>query len=167
MKVGYLPWRLLLTLFVCVALAGCGPALGVPMVKGQQWLDSKVARPEINVTGSWLSPEWGMAVLKQEDRDVMGMLGDYQAKGVASGKNLYLIMYANDSVHYFADLKQQEDGSFKGSYTKYEIIDDVIKESRKKPQATIPPTGTVGPPSSAADRALLRPICLIKVPASP
>ena len=36
------------------------------MVKGVKWLDSKQDKPEINISGTWESPEWGAAVFKQE-----------------------------------------------------------------------------------------------------
>ena len=83
----------------------------------------------MNVAGIWHSPEWGPASFTQAGRNITGTLGDYAAKGVVSGKSLYLMMYSGDRAHYFADLKLQADGTFKGFYTKYEIItDEIIKD---------------------------------------
>jgi hypothetical protein len=98
---------------------------GVPMTKGENWLASKTDKPEMNVSGTWSSPEWGDATLKQEGKDITGMLGDYPVKGVASGNGLYLMMYSGDKVHYFAELKAADKSTFKGLYSeKYGIIDE-------------------------------------------
>jgi len=98
---------------------------GVPMTKGEFWLASKTDKPEMNVSGTWSSPEWGDATLKQEGRDITGMLGDYPVKGVASGNGLYLMMYSGDKVHYFAELKAADKNTFKGLYSeKFGIIDE-------------------------------------------
>jgi len=98
---------------------------GVPMTKGEFWLASKTVKPEMNVSGTWSSPEWGDAILKQEGRDITGTLGDYPVKGVASGNALYLMMYSGDKVHYFAELRAADKNTFKGLYSeKYGIIDE-------------------------------------------
>ena len=108
---------------------------GVPMTKGESWLASKTDKPEMNVSGTWLSPEWGDATLNQEGKDITGMLGDYPVKGVASGNGLYLMMYSGDKVHYYAELKATDKSTFKGLYSaKYEVID----ETSKAPKLTRP-----------------------------
>jgi hypothetical protein len=108
---------------------------GVPMTKGESWLASKTDKPEMNVSGTWLSPEWGDATLNQEGKDITGMLGDYPVKGVASGNGLYLMMYSGDKVHYYAELKATDKNTFKGLYSaKYEVID----ETSKAPKLTRP-----------------------------
>jgi hypothetical protein len=131
-------WVVLLGFF----FASCG----IPMTRGQHWLDTKTAEPEINVSGAWNSPEWGAAEFKQEGRSVTGVLGDYHVNGVVSGSSLYLVMYSGDSVHYTADLKAANKDSFNGLYSKYTIIDEVIKEP--------------------GDRGVIRPITLTRVSAS-
>ena len=90
-----------------------------PLVKGEKWLDSKNDKPEINISGTWTSPEWGVAMFKQEEREITGMLGDYPAKGVVSGSSIYLLMYSSDGVDYFAELKEVEENTLQGSYSKY------------------------------------------------
>ena len=100
------------------------------MTKGQNWLDSKNDNPEINVSGTWNSPEWGIGRFKQEGRNVEGVLGDYPAKGVVSGNTVYLLMYSGDKVHYSAELKASDNDNFQGFYSKYSIVDQT--ESKRK-----------------------------------
>ncbi len=109
-----------------ILLISCGLLLvscGVAMTKGQTWLDTKKDNPTINVTGSWTSPEWGSARLKQDGRDVSGALGDYPVTGVVSGDSLYLIMYSGKSIDYSAELKAVDNNTLKGSYSKYSIVE--------------------------------------------
>jgi len=100
-------------------------ACGVSMTKGENWLASKTDKPAMDVSGAWSSPEWGIANLKQEGKNITGMLGDYPLKGVVSGDDLYLLMYSGDKVHYFAELKATDKNTFKGLYSeKYGIFDE-------------------------------------------
>ncbi len=110
-------------LIVCSVF--CLQACGVPMTKGEFWLASKTDKPETDVSGTWYSPEWGEATLKQEGKDITGTLGDYPVKGVASGNGLYLMMYSGDKVHYFAELRATDKNTFKELYSeKYGVIDE-------------------------------------------
>jgi hypothetical protein len=120
-------------------LVSCGGG----MTKGENWLASKTEKPEMDVSGTWSSPEWGVAKLKQEGKDITGMLGDYPVKGVASGTGLYLMMYSGDKIHYFAELKAADKDTFKGLYsTKYGSID----ETKNAPVLTRPMSLTKVPP---------------------
>jgi len=112
--------RTLLALALALSLTSCG----VAMTDGQKWLDSKTDAPEMNIAGQWVSPEWGDANFKQEKKDVSGMLGDYPVRGVVSGNQIYLLMYAGDKVHYSAKLKASDENNFEGFYSKYSIIDE-------------------------------------------
>jgi len=95
------------------------------MIKGENWLASKTAKPDMDVSGVWFSPEWGSANFKQEGRNITGTLGDYPVKGVVSGNDLYLLMYSGDKIHYFAELKAADKNTFKGQYSeKYGTFDD-------------------------------------------
>ena len=96
---------------------------GVPMTKGEEWLYSKKENPEINISGTWVSPEWGNATFKQENKDVTGSLGDYPVKGVVSGTTVYLLMYSGNRIDYSAELDQVDKNTFRGYYAKYFIID--------------------------------------------
>jgi hypothetical protein len=40
------------------------------MKKGETWLDSKKDKPEINISGTWISLEWGAAMFKQKEREI-------------------------------------------------------------------------------------------------
>ena len=110
-------------------------ACGVTMPKGENWLASKAVKPEVDVSGAWSSPEWGSANLKQEGKNITGMLGDYLVKGVVSGSDLHLLMYSGDRIHYFAELKAADKNTFTGLYsTKYGSID----EAKNAPVLTRP-----------------------------
>ena len=118
-----------------ILLITCGLFLvscGMAMTKGQTWLDSKKGNPEINVTGTWMSPEWGTATFKQwgsaklnqENRNVEGVLGDYPVRGVVSGNTISLLMYSGQKVDYSAELKASDNNTLKGFYSKYAIVDE-------------------------------------------
>jgi hypothetical protein len=117
--------RIIVVLCLGLFLVSCG----VPMVKGEKWLDSKKDKPEINISGTWTSPEWGGAIFKQGEREITGSLGDYPAKGVVSGSNIYLIMYSGDSARYFAELKVVDKNTLQGSYSTDALIDEVRSNS--------------------------------------
>ena len=122
-----------IALVVCSVL--CLQACGVNMIKGENWLASKTDKPAMDVSGAWSSPEWGVANLKQEAKNITGALGDYPVKGVVSGDDLYLLMYSGDKVHYFAELKATDKNTFEGLYSaKYGTID----EARNAPVLTRP-----------------------------
>jgi hypothetical protein len=129
-------FRIILVLFFGLFLSSCG----VPMIEGKRWLDSKNNRPEINISGMWTSPEWGVAAFKQEGKDIAGVLGDCPVRGVVSGKSIYLLMYQDDRVIYFAELKASDDKTFKGVYSlKYATIDELKKDhpSFRRPMSII------------------------------
>ena len=120
-------------------LLSCG---GTPVTQGENWLASKTDKPAMDVSGTWTSPEWGVATFKQDGKNVTGMLGDYPARGVVSGNVLYLMMYAGEKADYFAELKATDLNNFNGVYSKYKPVDEV----RKDPGYTKPMTLTKGAP---------------------
>ena len=120
-------------------LLSCG---GTTVTQGENWLASKTDKPEMDVSGTWTSPEWGVATFKQDGKNVTGMLGDYPARGVVSGNVLYLMMYAGEKADYFAELKATDLNNFNGVYSKYKPVDEV----RKDPGYTKPMTLTKGAP---------------------
>jgi hypothetical protein len=120
-------FRIILVVFFGLLLVSC--QVGLPMVEGTKWLDSKNDRPEINISGMWTSPEWGAATFKQEGKDITGVLGDYPVRGVVSGDRIYLLMYYDDKVDYFAELNASDNKTFKGFYSKYRIIDEVKNDA--------------------------------------
>jgi len=116
--------------------------VGTTVTQGENWLASKTDKPEMDVSGTWTSPEWGVATFKQDGKNVTGMLGDYPARGVVSGNVLYLMMYAGEKADYFAELKATDLNNFNGVYSKYKPVDEV----RKDPGYTKPMTLTKGAP---------------------
>ena len=118
---------IIMVVFFALFIVSC--QVGLPMVEGTKWLNSKNDRPEINISGTWTSPEWGAATFKQEGKDITGVLGDYPVTGVVSGDSVYLLMYYDDKVDYSAELKASDDKILKGSYSKYRIIDEVKNDS--------------------------------------
>jgi hypothetical protein len=71
----------------------------------------------MEVSGTWSSPDWGIAILKQKENGITGTFGEYLVKGVASGNSLYLMMYLGDRAYYFAELKATDKDTFKGRYS--------------------------------------------------
>jgi len=110
---------------------------GASMPKGEEWLNSKTESAEINIAGTWMSPEWGTAKLNQEGKDVTGRLGDYPVKGVVSGNMVYLLMYSGGSVHYTAKLEPLDEKTLKGSYAKYTIIEEKNEHTYIRPMTLI------------------------------
>jgi hypothetical protein len=133
------------TRFLWIALivisALCLQACGVSMIKGENWLASKTEKTEMNVSGSWMSPEWGDAKLLQQGKNITGTLGDYPVKGTVSGNDLYLLMYSGDKIHYFAELKAADKNTFKGLYSeKYGTFDDAKNAPVLKRQMSLTKT---------------------------
>ena len=60
-----------LAFVICITLPFVSCA-GVPMGEGVKWLNSKQDKPEINISGTWQSLEWGAAVFKQNERGSQG-----------------------------------------------------------------------------------------------
>jgi hypothetical protein len=116
--------------------------VGTTVTQGENWLASKTDKPEMDVSGTWTSPEWGTATFKQDGKNVTGVLGDYPARGVVSGNVLYLMMYAGEKADYFAELKATDLNNFNGVYSKYKPVDEV----RKDPGYTKPMSLTKGAP---------------------
>ncbi len=118
------------------------------MVKGEKWLNSKQGNPEVNISGAWVSPEWGVGKFEQNEREITGTLGDYPVKGVVSGSNIYLLMFWGDKVDYSAELKALDSNTFQGSYCQYDIIDELKKRLKEKDPAFIKPINLKRIPTS-------------------
>ena len=85
---------------------------------GRGWLDEHKDPPLVNVSGNWDS-EFGNIHLNQQDesREVKGMGGGYEIRGVVSGKSVFLLFLTGEnSVDYCAVLTQEKDNGFYGSY---------------------------------------------------
>jgi hypothetical protein len=65
--------------------------------KGRVWLDDHKDPPEMNVSGTWNSDEWGALHLNQAEgsRDVSGIVNSYFLTGVVSKKQLFLLFHTD------------------------------------------------------------------------
>ena len=87
---------------------------------GRAWLDEHKDAPQMNVTGSWESADWGTLTLTQAQgsRDVAGTNSSYDLTGVVSGKELYLLFAtSNGGVAFCATLTSESDGLMNGTYS--------------------------------------------------
>ncbi len=123
--------KAILAVSISLFLISCISSFTMPMTTGEKWLYSKKENPEINISGKWVSQEWGKATFKQENRDVKGSLGEYPVKGVVSGTTVYLLMYWGEKVYFTAELKVSDNNTLKGVYVKYAIIDEVQENDRR------------------------------------
>jgi hypothetical protein len=119
--------KLLVILGLGLSLVSCA----MPMKKAEKWLDTKQEKPGIDITGKWDSREWGEAEFNQNEREVRGKLGDYPAKGVVSGNNIYLLMYDGDKVDYIAELKVVDENTLQGSYCQNFIPEQLEGKERE------------------------------------
>lgn len=88
--------------------------------RGREWLDEQKDSPQVDVTGSWQSRDWGALTLTQAEgsRDVSGGTDDYELTGVVSGKKLYLLFgKSSGSVAFCAILISESDGILNGTYS--------------------------------------------------
>jgi hypothetical protein len=70
--------------------------------------------PEIDITGKWRDAGggwfgWGEGYLHQEQNKISGTIGDYNIKGVVSGKTVYLVFLYGGAVYYTARLEMFQD----------------------------------------------------------
>jgi hypothetical protein len=67
--------------------------------------------PEIDITGRWQDTKgggffaWGEGHLRQEENRISGTIGDYDIKGVVSGKMVYLVFMYRGTVYYTAHVR--------------------------------------------------------------
>src|ERR1039457_200438 len=61
--------------------------------RGQEWLDEHKDAPQVNITGSWQSPDWGTLTLTQAEgsREVGGRDRRFELVGIVSGREVYLL----------------------------------------------------------------------------
>jgi hypothetical protein len=108
--------------FILLALFLAFPATaGKVEGAGQKWLDEHKDSPQVNVTGTWESPDWSKKLsLTQAEgsRDVSGTDTKFELAGVVSGKNFYLLFaHGNGGVGFCATLTSDSDGSLTGMYS--------------------------------------------------
>ena len=82
-----------------------------------EWLNVQKAGANIQVSGKWMSTEWGAATLKQSGREITGTIDTYEVKGVASGNKAYLTTWDSGKCYYAVILSQSGKNVLTGSYT--------------------------------------------------
>ena len=92
---------------VAIILSGCGTLKDFNEERylrntenGRAWLSDQILPAEINVSGTWDTPDWGSVSLFQTGRDVRGKLGDFPVEGVVSGSKVYLLASEQGWNHY-------------------------------------------------------------------
>lgn len=105
----------MLALFLAIPAAA-----GTVEGRGREWLDEHKDSPQVNVTGSWESPDWGALSLTQAEgsRDVSGKDKRFELTGVVSGKEVYLLFHkSSGNVAFCATLISESDGLMNGTYS--------------------------------------------------
>jgi uncharacterized protein YceK len=89
---------LLVVLAVALSFSGCETIRNFSQERysrnneiGHAWLSDQILPPDINISGSWRSRDWGDTFFSQADRTVRGNLGNYPVVGVVSGSKAYLL----------------------------------------------------------------------------
>jgi hypothetical protein len=86
------------------------------------YLNEKASsKAQINVEGLWYSPQWGVVLLNQTpDGKVTGVVDGYlHAKGVVSGKNVYLVLVDDDWTEYTVELRRTKWDQLKGNFSSW------------------------------------------------
>jgi hypothetical protein len=108
-------FSVILALFLAIP-ADAGKVEG----RGREWLDEHKDAPQVNVTGTWQSPDWGTLTLTQAEgsRDVSGSDSRFELIGAVSGKELYLLFAkSSGAVGFCATLVSESDGILMGTYS--------------------------------------------------
>jgi len=113
--------RSFLTLFIILSLVfviSCA-SRSIRQTETDPWLwlitISGGKPPEIDITGRWRDSQgtgfftWGEGFLRQEQDKISGAIGDYNIKGIVSGKIVYLVFLSGGTVYYTARLEMFQD----------------------------------------------------------
>ena len=85
---------------------------------GDNWLSDQTLPAGIDVSGNWVSNDWGRASLQQDDRRITGTIGGYSVHGIASGDRAYLLIAQGDWYYYSAVLELQRPGLLTGRFSR-------------------------------------------------
>jgi hypothetical protein len=85
---------------------------------GDAWLSDQMEPPQIDISGSYKSEDWGRSYFSQTGADVRGHLGDYPVKGVVSGNKAYLLVSEGGWYYYSAILEMPRPGLLTGYYSR-------------------------------------------------
>ena len=99
----------------------CGPYVHVS--DARPWLHGKDKPAEIDISGQWGSNDWGSANFSQNGNIITGSLGDFTVEGVVSGKDVYLLVTYQGSLHYTAHLSPLNIYTLSGKYSEGGFVD--------------------------------------------
>lgn len=85
---------------------------------GDAWLSDQMEPPEIDISGSYKSDDWGRSYFSQNGAEVRGHLGDFPVKGVVSGQKAYLLVTEGGWYYYSAIVEMPRPGLLTGYYSR-------------------------------------------------
>lgn len=85
---------------------------------GDAWLSDQMGPPEIDISGSYKSDDWGRSYFSQNGAKVRGHLGDFPVKGVVSGQKAYLLVTEGGWYYYSAIVEMPRPGLLTGYYSR-------------------------------------------------
>lgn len=83
-----------------------------------RWLSDQTQPPALRMAGTWTSQDWGRATFRQSGRIVEGSLGDYDVRGVVSGRRAYLLLSYADWNYYSVILEEVHPGTLAGNFSR-------------------------------------------------
>ncbi|HBA84903.1 MAG TPA: hypothetical protein DCZ95_12485 [Verrucomicrobia bacterium] len=87
------------------------------MQQGQTWLDAKTGPANLDLSGNWMCPEFSMAQLNQEGRNITGAFySGGLIKGVVNADSVSFLVYDADTIVYMAELQSVDQKTLKGRY---------------------------------------------------
>lgn len=110
----------LLLVAVCLlALPACKTAQKYEQnrLAGDQWLSDKTRPASANISGNWYADDWGGGTLTQQGRNITGVLGQFDVKGVMSGSKVYLLISEGGWIYYTAVLDRTSAKRLNGFYS--------------------------------------------------
>ena len=116
---------LLVVLAVAVSFSGCQAIRNFSQERytrnneiGRAWLSDQILPPDINLSGSWRSRDWGDTFFSQTDRLVRGNLGNYPVEGMVSGSKAYLLASTGGWFRYSVILEMPGPNVLIGYYSR-------------------------------------------------
>ena len=117
---------LLVVLVVATSLAGCQSIRNFSQERyarnnefGRAWLSDQILPPEISISGSWRSRDWGDSFFSQTDQAIKCNLGNYPVEGVVSGAKVYLLASSGGGwFHYSVILEMPAPNVLLGYYSR-------------------------------------------------
>jgi len=85
---------------------------------GDRWLSDQFEAAEVNVSGNWVSNDWGHGTLRQNGRNISGVLGGYNVTGILSGRSAYLLIADGEWYYYSAILEMPRAGVLTGRFSR-------------------------------------------------